>query len=211
MATLSSQTRSEQTVGNNPTGIPGISVARKGSSEWKAQILKWLGENPGNLTACAKAFDIDREELEKFLDRNPKEAKNLKDEYLDELESLVYKAALGRAELPENFSITNAMRLLKEKRPKEWGGKVNKNDDDEAWHGPPVQDEEQVNAQWVTNQYGQFLERRPTEERADPTIIRVEDPPGRFMPANDSERFERVYPTELPPGNGLPGVDDSDI
>lgn len=170
--------------------------------------MKYLSEHPGNLSACAKHFEISREEVEKVLQRNPKDSENLKNGLLDRIEEMVYLAALGEY-VPKHFNMGNALRILKEKRPKEWGGKEKKEEED--IHGPPVLSDEQVEQTWVKNEFGTFLERRPAAEQPEPTIIRVDDPERRFVPANDAERFERVYNAASARGAHLPNPDDSDL
>lgn len=125
--------------------------------------------------------------IEKFLEKHQPEANKLKDEYLDKLEELVYKAALGEA--PSTFKMNDALKVLKEKRPREWGGKVV--EEEEEFDIPAMLPDETFTTEVVKNKYGEFIQALPTRE-PKPTVIRVENIPKSVQSDYDEGRVGPV-------------------
>lgn len=164
------------------------------------KIFKFLAERPGNLSACAKEFGTTREKIQDVLDRYPEKARAATEAYLDEIAEQVYLSASG-AGCRKGFKVTEALKLLALKRPKEWGGKVVK---DEENPDSSLPNYDNYVSNYVLRGESEFIEQRPIGQPGT-TVIRVEDAPGRFF----EDSFERGAGTipvgEEDRGDGLCG------
>lgn len=140
------------------------------------KLLSYLEKYPANYSAAAKRHGMSRKELMAFLNKHRQAKQELDDALLDEMESNVILAARGAA--PENFNVVNALKVLKEKRPENWGGKVKEKDNPIL---PPEPGAASVGA--AQNLIGRWNAKRSENESAGsagvgakPVILRPYDP-----------------------------------
>jgi hypothetical protein len=141
----------------------------------KDEIFKFLAERPGNLSACAKNFGTTRDKIQEVLDRYPDDARAAMEAHLDEIEEQVYLSASGGG-CRKDFKMNEALKLLALRRPKSWGGKVIKSDDDLT----PPPEFGHYQSTYVIDGEHEYIQQKPIVER-EQTVIRVEDAPGRFF------------------------------
>ena len=164
----------------------------------KEKIFKFLAERPGNLSACAKNFGTSRDQIVEVLERYPDEARAAMEAHLDEIEEQVYLSASG-AGCRKEFKMGEALKLLSLRRPKQWGGKVVKDDSNEITNLPTFGN---YGSTYVIDGESEYIKQTPIP--ANPTtIIRVEDAPGRFF-EDSLERGAGILPVgEEDRGDGL--------
>lgn len=153
----------------------------------KDEIFKFLAERPGNLSACAKNFGTTRDKIQEVLDRYPDEARAAMEAHLDEIEEQVYLSASGGG-CRKDFKMNEALKLLALRRPKSWGGKVIKGEEE----APPPPEFGHYASTYVIDGEHEYIQQRPINER-EQTVIRVEDTPGRFF-EDSLERGDGAVP-----------------
>lgn len=141
----------------------------------KDQIFEFLAERPGNLSACAKHFGTTRDKIKEVLERYPDEAKAAMEAHLDEIEEQIYLSASGCG-CRKDFKMSEALKLLSLRRPKDWGGKVLKAEDD----APPAPEFGHYASTYVIDGEHEYIKQSPIAKR-EQVVIRVEDTPGRFF------------------------------
>lgn len=129
-----------------------------------------------NYSLAAKHFGTTRAQIVRVVQRFPKDAQALKDEYLDLLAEQVHLVPLGQA--TEGFRLKEALQTLAMERPTEWGSAK----DRAAAAPPPEPDITPFASNYVVHGQDEWIESRRPERK--PETIRVDDAPGRFLEDN---------------------------
>lgn len=196
MVTPIIQSASELESGGNRQATQDALEADREARKFLKALVEFLTQKPRNFAAAGIHFGISRGEVMQFVRANHHVFDDLDDAWLDGLEEKVYRSARGdKDEDLKNFSSSEALKVLKERRPGTWGGKA-KTDD---LPSPAV-----PNA-GASKAVEKFNERHRSalkpEPRPKPTIVRLDDP--------DRSLFED--PAKKGTGRGDPGTSDAGV
>lgn len=132
-------------------------------------LFEYLEEHPGNFAGAAKHFGKKREAIVKVVERFPERLADIEEACLDDAHEQVFLSAKGEARA--NFRQPEAIKLLSLKRPKEWGGKVTK-EEPLAATPPSI-----VGADYILN--GNIIQQH--RDRPKQAFVRVEDATGAVL------------------------------
>lgn len=206
MDTPTTPSASEPESGENRQLTRDALEADREARKFLKSLVEFLTHKPRNYSAAGVHFGISRGEVMQFVRANQHVFDDLDDAWLDGLEEKVYRSARGdKEEELKNFSSSEALKVLKERRPGTWGGK-GKSDDIPQPTVPNAGASKAVE---------KFNERHRNalkpEPRPKPTIIRLDDPDGSLLEDPATRAARRADSRVSDVGVGVPGNSSSDV